>query len=97
MPLRQAGGILGTPYCLAFEGLAFCRPIHNPPGASVITASALGYMPGDLNIFVVFAMRFGTGPRPELAGEVFRDVDGEGVEDGFVLPFPRPLARALAP
>ena len=36
--------------------------------------------------------------RPELAGEVFRNVDGEGVEDGFALPVGRrrPLARALA-
>src|SRR3954470_5864843 len=57
-------GSSGTPYCRAFDGFAFCWPIHNPPGASVITARALGYMPGDLNIFVVFATRFGMAPRP---------------------------------
>src|SRR5262245_22487610 len=29
-----------------------------------MTASALGYMPGDLNILVVLAFRAGTGARP---------------------------------
>ena len=52
---------------LARGVVAFCWPIHNPPGASGITASALGYMPGDLNIFVVFTVRFGTAPRPPAA------------------------------
>ena len=36
--------------------MTFCCPIHKPPGPSVITASALGYRPGDLNILVVFAI-----------------------------------------
>src|ERR671912_1834886 len=59
----------GTLYCFAFEGLAFCWPIHSPPGASVITASPLGYMPGDLNRAVVLASFFGTAaPRPPPAG-----------------------------
>src|SRR5687767_4590242 len=57
----------GTLYCFAFDGLAFCWPIHSPPGASVIIASAFGYMPGDLNSGVVFAIFFGT-PRPPPAG-----------------------------
>src|SRR4051812_2703298 len=56
-------GSSGTPYCRALDALAFCWPIHKPPGASVITASALGYMPGDLNIVLVLAVRLGTAPR----------------------------------
>ena len=58
----------GTLYCFAFEGFAFCWPIHSPPGVSVITASALGYMPGDLKRGVVFAIFFGTCARPPPAG-----------------------------
>jgi hypothetical protein len=72
-------GSSGTPYERALFGLAFCWPIHKPPGASVITESALGYMPGDLNILVVFAERFGTAPRPVSAL-------------GAVAPAPRPPA-----
>src|SRR4029079_16146824 len=57
-------GSIGTPYDFEFCSLAFCCPIHRPPGASVITASALGYKPGDLNSGVVFAVRFGIGAAP---------------------------------
>ena len=35
-----------------------------PARASVINASALGYRPGALNIFVVLAVRFATERRP---------------------------------
>src|SRR2546425_7831683 len=57
----------GRLYVFEFAAVIFCCPIHRPPGASVITASALGYMPGDLNILVVFDVRFGTAPRPPRA------------------------------
>src|SRR5437763_10444331 len=53
----------GTPYG-EFGAVTFCCPIHRPPDPSVITASALGYRPGDLNNLVVFADRFGVAPRP---------------------------------
>src|SRR5688572_28382996 len=57
-------GSIGSLYVSALEAVTFCCPIHKPPGASVITASALGYKPGDLNILVVFAVRVGIAPRP---------------------------------
>ena len=65
--LVEAGEILGHAILEGIEGLAFCWPIHNPPGSSVITARAFGYMPGDLNSFVVLAVRCGTVPRPPAA------------------------------
>src|SRR5262245_6672675 len=58
----------GRLYVCAFWAVSFCCPIHKPPGASVITASALGYRPGDLNILVAFARRVGVArplPPPE--------------------------------
>src|SRR5688500_9871860 len=57
-------GSMGSLYVFAFAAVTFCCPIHKPPGASVITASALGYRPGDLNIRVVLAVRVGAAPRP---------------------------------
>ena len=60
----SGSGSTGRLYVFEFDAVIFCWPIHKPPGASVITASALGYMPGDLNIFVVFAVRVGAAPRP---------------------------------
>src|SRR4030095_9421311 len=50
-------GSSGRLYVTAFEAVTFCCPIHRPPDPSVITASALGYRPGDLNSLVVFATR----------------------------------------
>src|SRR4029077_2223111 len=57
-------GSSGRLYVTAFCAVTFCCPIHKPPAPSVITASALGYTPGDLNILVVFATRVGVAPRP---------------------------------
>src|SRR6187549_3469797 len=60
----SASGNTGRLYVFEFDAVIFCWPIHKPPGASVITASALGYMPGDLNNLVVLATRAGTRPLP---------------------------------
>ena len=66
----SGSGSTGRLYVFAFDAVIFCCPIHKPPGASVITASALGYMPGDLNILVVFAVLVGAAPRPLPAAAV---------------------------
>src|SRR5687767_9582350 len=60
----SGSGNTGRLYVFALDAVTFCCPIHKPPGASVITASAFGYMPGDLKSFVVFATRGGAAPRP---------------------------------
>ena len=58
----SGSGNTGRLYVFEFDAVIFCWPIHRPPGESVITASALGYMPGDLNIRVVLTVRCGTAP-----------------------------------
>src|ERR671914_249463 len=66
--ISSRSGSSGRLYVGAFCAVTFCCPIHKPPGASVITASELGYRPGDLNILVVFAARVGVAPRAERSG-----------------------------
>src|SRR6266404_5141571 len=62
--ISSRSGSRGRLYVTALSAVTFCCPIHKPAGPSVITASALGYRPGDLNSLVVFADLVGVAPRP---------------------------------